>query len=644
MTESPFPLAPGIRAGAARGAGRPFVPARSRWRPLGLAEVRIDDGFWAERQRLNATEMIAHVEHWLEKMGWIGNFDAAAEGRLPGDRRGREFSDSEVYKLLEAMSWEYGRTGDPDLDARLRRLASRVAAAQEPDGYLNTKFGRPGQGARYSDLEWGHELYCFGHLIQAGVARARTYGDDELVQTAVRAADHVCREFGPEGNQGVCGHPEIEDALVELARVTGDRKYLAQAQLFVDRRGHGVLGAIEFGQQYFQDDVPVREQTVFDGHAVRALYLAAAAADIADETGEDALRDAIVSQTRRTLARRTYLTGGMGAHHEGESFGADFELPPERSYSETCAGIASVMLNHRLLLATGDALHADAVERTLFNLVAASPSADGHGFFYTNTLHQRVPGREVDPEEASPRAASSLRAPFFEVSCCPTNLTRTFASLGAYIASVDDTGLQLHQFAPATIRTELATGALALKVRTSYPESGRIEVAVEAAPAEWTLTVRVPAWVPGGEVLVDGTAQRAEDGFLRVSGPAAGSSVVVDLPIEPRGRFADPRVDAARGQVAVERGPIVYALESVDLGDDVATARVDTTRAPREQDGAVLVHVRPETVADADWPYATLPVTGTAAEPRDVALVPYHAWGERGPATMRVWMPVDTRA
>ncbi|WP_460774729.1 glycoside hydrolase family 127 protein [Microbacterium sp. GXF7504] len=643
MTESPFPLAPGIRAEAVPGAGRPFVPSRSAWRPLGLAEVRIDDGFWAERQRLNATEMIDHVEHWLEKMGWIGNFDAAAEGRLPGDRRGREFSDSEVYKLLEAMSWEYGRTGSADINARLRSITARVAAAQEPDGYLNTKFGRPGQGARYSDLQWGHELYCYGHLIQAGVARARTYGDDELVQVAIRAADHVCREFGPDGNQGVCGHPEIEDALVELSRVTGDRKYLAQAQLFVDRRGHGVLGDIEFGRQYFQDDVPVREQTVFDGHAVRALYLAAAAADIADETGEDALRDAIVSQTRRTLARRTYLTGGMGAHHEGESFGADFELPPERSYSETCAGIASVMLNHRLLLTTGDALHADAVERTLFNLVAASPAADGHGFFYTNTLHQRVPGREVDPDEASPRAASSLRAPFFEVSCCPTNLTRTFASLGAYVASVDDDGLQLHQFVPATIRTELSQGTLALRVATSYPEAGRVEVSVDEAPAAWTLSVRVPAWARG-ELVVDGEPRRAEDGYLRIDGPAAGGTVVVELPLEPRFTFADPRVDAVRGQVAVERGPIVYALESVDLGDDVAAARVDTTQAPREADGTVVVRVRPEAAPDRDWPYATAPVAGESGEVREVPLVPYHSWGERGPATMRVWMPVDARA
>lgn len=616
--------------------GRPHAPSSARWQPLGIDEVRLDGGFWGELQHRNATAMIAHAERWVEQMGWAGNFDLAAAGTLPEGRRGREFSDSEIYKLLEAMSWEVGRTGDADLDRRLRALASRVAAAQEPDGYISTMFGRPGQGARWSDPEWGHELYCIGHLIQAGVARARTHGDDELVQVAVRAADHVCAEFGPDGRQGVDGHPEIESALVELYRLTGEQRYLDQARLFVERRGHGVLADIELGRSYFQDDEPVRSATTLRGHAVRALYLAAGAADVAVEDGDAALLDAVTGQVRSALARRTYLTGGMGAHHEGESFGLDFELPPDRAYAETCAGIASVLANHRLLLQSGDARHADAVERTLYNVLAASPSAEGTAFFYTNPLQQRVPGEVPDPDVASPRAASSLRAPWFHVSCCPTNVTRTVASLAAYVASTDDAGVQLHQYAPGTIAATVGGEPVRLRVETGYPHDGRVVVVVEEAPAAWTLTLRIPAWAAGA--TVDG--RPAEPGYVAVAGPAAGDRVELDLPVAPRFTVADPRVDAVRGQVAVEAGPLVYALESVDLGTDVGLARVDTGRAPEVRDGAVTVHARTVDVPEGDWPYADRPAEAGAGEPRAVPLVPYHAWGNRGPSTMRVWMPV----
>ena len=628
--------------------GRPVAPSSGRWRPLGLGEVCITDGFWADLQRLNATTMIAHCEAWVERMGWIGNFDAAVEGRLPRDRRGREFSDSEIYKLLEAMSWEVGRTGDQALDARLRALVARVAPVQEPDGYLNTRYGRPGQGQRYSDLQWGHELYCFGHLIQAGVARARTHGEDDLVRIAVQAADHVCQAFGPDGNQGVCGHPEIEVALVELYRLTGVPRYLDQARRFLDRRGFGVLGDIEFGAQYYQDDEPVRRTTVMTGHAVRALYLAAAAADVAVEDDDATLLAAVTLQTVNTLTRRTYLTGGMGAHHEGESFGQDYELPPDRAYSETCAGVASVMLNQRLLLATGDARHADAVERTLYNVVATSPAQDGRAFYYTNTLHKRVPGKVPETDVASARASSSLRAPWFEVSCCPTNVTRTVASLGAYLATVDDDGVQIHQYAGATIRTRIGGREVALQIETTYPDGGRVRVTVLRSPeTPWTLALRVPSWAHGAELAAGGARRSVPPGYATVTQPfAAGDVVVLDLPMAARWTWPDPRIDALRGQVAVERGPVVLCLESTDLGAGVNGACVQTDFPPVEHDGVVLVSAATPNRPDGQWPYrpnreAEGALTGTSKPCWDaVPLVPYHAWANRGPSTMRVWMPV----
>ncbi|GMA96153.1 hypothetical protein GCM10025881_29770 [Pseudolysinimonas kribbensis] len=548
---------------------------------------------------------------------------------------------------MEAMAWEIGRTGDAEMDGRFRALTARIARAQEPDGYLNTNFGRPGQAPRYSDLEWGHELYSYGHLIQAGIARARTTGEDEFVQIVRRVADHVCEAFGPDGIQSVDGHPEIEVALAEWSRYTGDPKYLAQARLFIERRGHGVLGDIEFGRSYFQDDVPVREATVLRGHAVRALYLTAGAVDVAVEDDDAELLDILRSQMSTTVARRTYLTGGMGAHHEGESFGLDHELPPDRSYSETCAGIASIMVHHRMLLATGEEGYGDLVERMLFNVVAASPAEDGRSFFYTNTLHQREPGAVPPPDVASPRASSSLRAPWFNVSCCPTNVARTFASLGAYLASVTDDGIQLHQYAPAMIATALGDGsAVALHVDTDYPRTGSIRVTVDETREEpWALTLRVPAWAEGATVAVAGSDAVAVPTGAHVveRSWAAGDVVELELPMQPRWTRPDPRVDAVRGSVAVERGPLVMALESVDLGTSVNDVIVRSDQPlvdhPAQFDGEVSVTVVPEAVADAPWPYANPAPSRSAGDARSVKLIPYYRWARRGPSTMRVWLP-----
>ncbi|WP_456825403.1 glycoside hydrolase family 127 protein [Cellulomonas sp. P5_E12] len=624
----------------------PVAPSRGALRPLGLHEVQITGGFWADRQAVNGNASLAHIEHWMEREGWIGNFDAAADGTLSGQpdkHSGREFSDSEVYKLLEAMAWEIGRAGDATLEARFRALVARIAAAQEPDGYLNTNFGRPGQRPRYSDLEWGHELYCYGHLFQAAVARARTRpdADDGLLAVARRAADHVVATFGPDGIASVCGHPEIEPALAELGRLTGEQAYVDQAALFVERRGTGTLADIDLGRDYFQDDVPVRKATVLRGHAVRANYLAAGAVDVAVETDDTELLAALTSQWETTVARRTYVTGGQGSHHEGESFGDDYELPPDRAYSETCAGIGSVMFSWRLLLAQGLPRYADLVERTLYNVVATSPSAEGTAFYYTNTLHQRVPGTVPPTDVASPRASSSLRAPWFAVSCCPPNVARTLASLAAYVATTDDDGLQLHQYAPARIRTSLPDGRrIELDVATEYPRDGVVRVTVATTEDRpWTLSLRVPAWAQGATLVTPDGEQPAATGTVHVRRAfAAGDVVELRLPVAPRVSSADPRIDAVRGCVVVERGPEVLCVESVDAGRDVGDLRLDLDAGLHEVDGQVLATLVSGSVADDAWPYgpaAERPVEGTASVP----LIPYHDWAQRGPSTMRVWIP-----
>jgi DUF1680 family protein len=636
-----------------RTTSAPVLPSTGALRPLGLEEVRITGGFWGERQRVNGAATLSHIESWLERAGWLGNFDLAVAGALPNGRHGREFSDSEVYKYLEALAWEIGRRGgDDELEARFRAVVGRIGAAQEPDGYLNTSFGRRGQEARWSHLQWGHELYCLGHLFQAAVARERTRpgADDGLLGIARRAADLVCDVFGEHGIQSICGHAEVEVGLAELGRVTGEARYLSQAALFVERHGHGTLGDIALGRSYFQDDIPVRDAEVLRGHAVRANYLAAGATDVAVEGHDGELLAALRRQWENTVARRTYITGGQGSHHEDEGFGADWELPSDRAYSETCAGVASIMFSWRLLLAENNARYADLIERTLFNVVATSPSAEGTSFFYANTLHQREPGAGTSADVISPRASSSVRASWFEVACCPPNVARTFASLAAYLATSDDDGVQLHQYAPSSIRTSLPDGrVIALDIDTQYPTDGVIEVRVaEDVPQPVTLALRVPAWAASARLTVrgvDGAIEEShpEPGYASVRRAfRTGDTIVLTLGMQPRFTAPDSRIDAVRGCVAVERGPEVYCLESTDLPaglDSVEGLQVDAAVAPEDSGDAVTVSLRPASGAVGAWPYSARPAGDDDSDGVAVNLVPYNRWAERGPSTMRVWIP-----
>jgi DUF1680 family protein len=333
----------------------------------------------------------------------------------------------------------------------------------------------------------------------------------------------------------------------------------------------------------------------------------------------------------------------MGSHHTGEAFGDDFVLPPDRAYSETCAGIASMMLAWRLLLATGEPRFADLLERTLHNVVATSPAPDGRHFFYANPLHQRTPGVVPPEDEESRRAGTDLRAPWFLVACCPTNVARTVASLATYLATTDERGVQVHQYAPCRIATTIDGGRrVGLDVVTHYPTGGTITVRVrEADGAPWALTLRVPEWASGAElVTVEGRRQVAP-GTAVVERPfRPGDEVSLMLPMEPRWTYPDLRIDAVRGCVAVERGPLVMCAESVDLPDgrDVDTLCVDPSVPPRDAGDTVVVAGRLADPIDRHWPYGDGD-DGAAAEIVDVPLVPYHTWANRGPSTMRVWLP-----
>ncbi|GAB3632336.1 glycoside hydrolase family 127 protein [Microbacterium shaanxiense] len=629
-------------------SGVPVVPVRSAARGLGVTAVTLDaEGFWGSRQAVNGAATIAHCLEWMERLGWIENFDRIARGEVTLDRAGWQFSDSEIYKLLEAMSWELGRGGDDELEASFAALVARVAAAQDDDGYLGTAFGHPGLPPRYSDLSEGHELYNIGHLLQAAVARLRTHGPDELTEVARRAADHVCRVFGAEGNPGICGHPEIEVALAEFGRALDEPRYLEQSRLFVDRRGWGSLPARPLlSAEYFQDDVPVRAATALRGHAVRALYLSSGAVDVAVDTDDVDLFAALERQWARTVERRTYVTGGMGSRHQDEGFGDDWELPADRAYCETCAGVASVMLAWRLYLATCDVQYVDLIERTLFNVVATSPSADGRAFFYANPLHQRELPSEVE-EGVNHRAEGGIRAPWFDVSCCPTNVARTLASLSAYVAAIEGDALVLLQYASGEVRA----AGFTVRVETRYPDDGLIRITVVAAPeGDRTIRLRVPAWAEGATIGEPGSVPLAADpGWVDVRRDfTPGDVIELVLPLSPRFTFPDVRIDALRGTVAVERGPLVLCVESGDLPGDVIleNVRLDAAHLPASDgDGARVraVAVDPGPAASGRPPYGP---SATADPERtiDLPLIPYHRWAERTPSTMRIFIPTADAA
>ncbi|MGY4923365.1 glycoside hydrolase family 127 protein [Streptomyces sp. 900105755] len=627
------------------GPVRPTPDARTALRP---AAVTVDGGFWHDRRATNSRVSLPQGADLLESAGNLHNLRLAA-GTAEGVFQGAyPFVDTDVYKWLEAASWQLADEGGELLAADVSRIVALVADAQQPDGYLNTWFQLVKGGERYQDLRWGHELYCAGHLIQAAVAHHRSTGRPELLDVARRFADHIDSVFGLPGSgrpvDGIDGHPEVETALVELYRETGERRYLDLAGYFVDRHGHGLLG----GDAYCQDRVPLRAATGVEGHAVRQLYLLAAAADLAAETGDAELRAVGERLWHAMTATKTHLTGGLGAHHDQEEFGDPYELPNERAYCETCAAIASVQWSWRMALLTGEARYSDLIERTLYNGFLAGVSLDGERWLYVNPLQVRDGHTDTGGDQ------SARRTRWFRCACCPPNVMRLLASLPHYLASGDEQGLQIHQFVTGTY----ATDRVRVRAETDYPWHGTIAFTVEETPSgePWTLSLRIPKWCREFRVRCGGETydSPADDGWLRLSRTwTPGDLVVLELALEPRLTAADPRVDAVRGCVAIERGPLVHCLEQVDHpGGGLDDIVLDPSRP-------LAVKHRPDllggvtTVVAAGlrrrvpdrgwWPYA--PATGPAAEPGgepvELTAIPYHVWANREDGSMRVWLPTS---
>src|SRR5918994_2723190 len=434
----------------------------SRLRPLPLSDVLLLDGFLEPRRRVNHETTLPSQYDLLEQTGRLDNFRRVA-GKIDAPFSGVYFNDSDVYKWLEAAAWTLASDPDPNLERMVNAAIGEIEDAQRPDGYLNTYFSFEKASERWTDLTHKHELYCAGHLIQAAVAHHRATGSERLLTVACRFADHICDTFGPEeeGKRlGTDGHEEIEMALVELYRDTGDRKYLDQAKFFVDMRGHGLVS----GKEYHQDHKPFRELREIVGHAVRAMYLNCAGADLYAETGEPALLAALEGLWQNMTTRRMYVNGAIGSRFDYEAFGKDYELPNERAYAESCAAIGSVMWNWRMLSLEGDVRYADLMEHTLYNAVLPGISLDGEHYFYENPL----------ADDGSHR-----RQPWFYCACCPPNIARLLASLPGYFYSTSSEGLWVHLYAEgeADIRFD-ENHSVRLRQRTRYPWDGEVTIEI----------------------------------------------------------------------------------------------------------------------------------------------------------------------
>jgi len=631
-------------------AGSPFA----RLKPVGVDRVSLVDKLWAPRMEINQRTMIPDQYRVLEDTGRMDNLRAAG-GLKDAAFRGMYFNDSDVYKWVEAASWGMVGGGSAAIARDLEEAVKVICAAQQDDGYLNSYFMGDKAGLRWSNLRDMHELYCAGHFIQAAVANKRATGDPRLLATARRLADHIDGVFGPPGSgkkEGAPGHEEIEMALVELWRQTREKRYLDLAGYFVSARGKGLAG----GDAYHQDHKRFTQMAEVTGHAVRAVYLNAGAADLLAENGDAAIGAALEKMWTNMVERRMYVTGGIGARHEGEAFGSDFELPNARAYSETCAAIGNAMWSWRMFVLDGDAKYMDIFELALLNGVLPGVSLGGKSYSYVNPL-------ETD--------GGHRRSAWFDCACCPPNVARMLASVPGYFFCVSKEGVWVNMYASGIARIMLQDSReVTLKTETGYPWNGRVDISV-GGEGEFTMFLRIPGWCEGACVSVNGQAAEVEAApgsyaaLKRDWRP--GDEVTLYLPMEAVKVKSHPRVLENTGRVALMRGPIVYCVEKADNpGGDVRDLVISGHGAIEaewkpELGGGVIVLKGTGRFAPPDEGWNGVLYRSRRARPGAVRAnllaaarlieehkgkvpfiaVPYNVWGNREGGPMSVWVRAE---
>ena len=586
--------------------------------PVKFSEVKIEDGFWSPRLKSHKEVTLnVCIDQIENQTGRIRNFENAAKGE--GEHSGIFFDDSDVYKALEGMAYSLQNNPDPVLEAKCDEWIDKFAAAQQEDGYINTYYTLTGLENRWDNMD-KHEMYCAGHMIEAGVAYYNVTGKRKLLDVCIRMADHMMTVFGPGKRDWVPGHEEIELALVKLYQTTGERKYLEFADWLLGERGHGHGSYGKFIDRpwpphYYQDEVPVREMTDISGHAVRSMYLYCGMADVASYTGDQGYIGALDRLWDDVVLRNMYITGGIGQSASNEGFSNDYSLPNLTAYCETCASVGMVLWNWRMNQMTGDSKYVDVLERSMYNGALAGISLAGDTFFYVNPLES---------------LGNHHRQAWYGCACCPSQICRFLPSIGNYIYGVSDGAVWVNLYMGNTAEVKVGRKTVTLTQETGYPWDGGVRLKIGAkGGVKAQVRLRIPGWCGAYTLSVNGEEVSApvDKGYAVIERNWKDGDVVgldMEMPVEVVA--ADPRVKEDEGLRAVQRGPLVYCIEEADnkVGfDDLRIAEDATfeTSFEKEKLGGI-VDIKAH-VGDMTLDY-----------------IPYYSWDNREAGKMKVWVPL----
>lgn len=589
--------------------------------PVNFSDVLINDGFWTPRlESHKAVTMGVCIDQIENQTGRIRNYENAALKQ--GEHSGIFFDDSDVYKALEGMAYSLQNIPDPVLEAKCDEWIDKFAAAQEEDGYINTYYTLTGLDKRWDNMD-KHEMYCAGHMIEAGVAYYNVTGKRKLLDVCIRMADHMMTLFGPGKRNWVPGHEEIELALVKLYQATGEKKYLDFSEWLIDQRGHGYgshsvsqgEAARKWNPVYYQDDAPVREMCEIAGHAVRAMYLYCGMADVAAYTGDQGYIDALNRLWDDVVLRNMYITGGIGQSAHNEGFTEDYSLPNLTAYCETCASVGMVLWNWRMNQFTGDSRYADVMERSMYNGALAGISLEGDTFFYVNPLES---------------VGDHHRKPWYGCACCPSQICRFLPSIGNYIYGVSDNAVWVNLYMGNTAEVKVAGKDVTLTQKTDYPWDGAVALTVGTkSPVKTQIRLRIPQWCRNYTLAVNGQPVEApvEKGYAVIDRKWKNDDTVeltLDMPVEVVA--ADPRVKENEGRRAIQRGPLVYCIEEADN-------KVDFDSLCISEDADFTAEFRP------DFLKGVVAITAKTAG-QTLNYIPYYTWDNREAGGMKVWVPL----